>query len=80
MFGSTASSSPKDATSLTIQPTIVVYDSDHSAAEDRYLILGRSRRGRVLTVVYAERKQKIRIITVRPATKREARQYRADLR
>jgi len=51
------------------------YDPDHSDNEDRYILLALSRRGRVLLVVYTERKDRIRIISARKATKKEEEFY-----
>lgn len=50
-------------------------DPDHSDAEDRYLLLGLSNRGRLLVVAHTERGDRIRLITARLASKREKRQY-----
>ena len=52
-------------------------DPDHSADEDRFLILGMSRRLRLLIVYHCYRKNEdlIRIISARRATKLESAQY-----
>jgi hypothetical protein len=55
-------------------------DPDHSHAEDRFLLLGLSCHLRILLVVHCERESHdgellIRIISSRPATQREERQY-----
>ena len=52
-------------------------DPDHSESEDRYLMLGRSYRVRVLVVSYTlrENDKEIRIISARKATKKELRAY-----
>ncbi len=54
-------------------------DPDHSAAEDRFILLGLSATFRVLVVVhtYRERDATIRIISARKATKPERQQYDA---
>ena len=51
------------------------YDPAHSDNEERYLIIGRSKVGRLLLVSYAERSGKTRIISARSATLREQRDY-----
>ena len=51
------------------------YDLDHSEAEERYLIVGESNRGRLLIVSYTERRTSIRIITAREVTKSEREAY-----
>ena len=51
------------------------YDVDHSAEEERYLIVGRSNRERLLIVSYPEREDSIRIISAREVTKSEREAY-----
>jgi uncharacterized DUF497 family protein len=46
-------------------------DPLHSRAEDRFVHLGESQRRRLLVVVFAERGNKIRIISARVANRRE---------
>ena len=53
-------------------------DSDHSQTEERYLVLGLSRRGRLLVVSYAERGSYTRIISARLASRAERRRYEED--
>ncbi len=55
--------------------SINLFDPDHSAEEDRWLLLGRSEKGRILVVSYTERPPRTRIISARPATRRERSQY-----
>ena len=64
-----ASTSFGDPQSLTIA------DPDHSEGEDRYVLLGLSFSGRLLAIVHTERGVNIRIISARPATRREAEAY-----
>ncbi|MDE2997644.1 MAG: BrnT family toxin [Gemmatimonadota bacterium] len=59
---------------------ITIYDPDHSIAEDRYIDLGLSSNGRCLVVSYADRGEKIRIISGRVATRRERRKYDGEER
>ena len=54
---------------------IIRSDLDHSLGEHRFIIVGRSRKGRVLLTVFAERGKEIRIISSRRATRREVRDY-----
>lgn len=58
-----------DSVSLTIP------DPTHSQAESRFVILGRSHQGRILVVVHTERGDNIRIISARPASRRERKNY-----
>lgn len=50
-------------------------DPDHSEDEQRHLVLGTSRRGRLLLVAYAERPPRTRIISARRASRPEQRSY-----
>jgi uncharacterized DUF497 family protein len=50
-------------------------DPDHSEGEQRYLLLGLSDIQRLLVVAYAERPPRTRIISARPATRRERSEY-----
>ena len=50
-------------------------DPDHSADEERYLLLGLSSRRRLLVVAFAERPPRTRLISVRRATRQERRKY-----
>jgi uncharacterized protein len=50
-------------------------DPDHSVGEDRWLMFGISKIGRLLVVVYTHRGRKYRIISARLATKRERKIY-----
>lgn len=50
-------------------------DPKHSLSEQRFALLGRSLRGRLLVVCYTERPPRTRLISARPASRRERRQY-----
>jgi uncharacterized DUF497 family protein len=54
---------------------VVFADPDHSVDEKRYLIMGLSREGHLLVVSYTERVRRIRLISARPATRRERKAY-----
>jgi uncharacterized DUF497 family protein len=51
------------------------YDPDHSDIEHRYLIVGQSRRGRLLIVSYTEREDTLRLISARETTRKERKVY-----
>ena len=55
-------------------------DPDHSAHEKRLLTIGTSARGRLLYVAFADRKQRIRIISARVPTKQEKKLYEKENR
>ncbi|MFN0012397.1 MAG: BrnT family toxin [Phycisphaerales bacterium] len=66
-----------EAAGAALDPhAIIEFDSAHSREEDRFRIIGLSRRLRVLFVVTAEGVgPKVRIITARRATRKEATRY-----
>ncbi len=55
--------------------SVTIHDPDHSVAEQRYIDIGNSSKGRVLVVVYTERGANIRIVTCRKATPSERKLY-----
>ena len=55
--------------------SVTVTDPDHSAEEDRFIIVGQSYRRRLLIVSFAERGDRIRIISARELTPAERRAY-----
>ncbi len=59
----------------------LLYDSEHSLDEERYIILGMSSSLRLLVVIhtYQENVELIRLISARKATKKERQQYRSFL-
>ena len=59
--------------------SITVPDPDHSDDDTRFLLVGQSLRHRILVVIHAERSESdIRLISARPASRRERRIYEAD--
>jgi hypothetical protein len=52
-----------------------IADPDHSADEERFVLLGFSSAGRLLAVAHTERADRIRLISARLASKREKRDY-----
>lgn len=55
--------------------SITMPDPDHSEREERYVIIGRSSRDRILVVSHTERGENVRIISARRAHTRERREY-----
>lgn len=55
----------------------VGHDPDHSSDEDRFILIGHSRKNNLLFVVhvYEETEESIRIISARKATKKEKRDF-----
>ena len=54
---------------------LAFYDPDHIENEHREILVGNSTQGRLLVVIYTIRSEHIRIISARPATKREVKDY-----
>jgi hypothetical protein len=69
------------AATIFLDPrAITIYDSDHSSTEDRWITMGISRSGTILTMVHTfnetdESTINIRIISARKSTKNEVKQY-----
>lgn len=55
--------------------SVTVDDPRHSIGEHRFVLFGRSGRGRLLAVMHTERGQVIRIISARLMTSPERREY-----
>jgi uncharacterized protein len=64
------------ATVWTDPLALIAPDPEHSTIEEeREWIIGESYKGRLLVVVYNQRGETVRIISARPVTKRERKQY-----
>ena len=55
-----------------------VPDPDHSLAEDQYITVGMSSRGRLVMVAHTERGERIRIISARELTRAERKAYEEE--
>ncbi len=55
--------------------SIVIGDPLHSVDEERFVLLGQSCRNRLLVVVHTERGNRIRLISARPANRKERKYY-----
>ncbi|MGA2435428.1 MAG: BrnT family toxin [Bryobacteraceae bacterium] len=55
--------------------SITISDPDHAVGEDRFVIIGMSKKRNLLIVVHTIRGERIRLISARPATKHERRNY-----
>ena len=53
----------------------VIDDPRHSAAEERFVLIGASRNSRLLAVMFTYRAERIRIISARPVTRAERKAY-----
>jgi uncharacterized DUF497 family protein len=65
-----------EAATVFLDPMAVTYqDPDHSEGEHRYVTAGESSRRRVILVAHLDRGDRIRIISARRATRKEAHEY-----
>ncbi len=68
-----------EAESCFYDPHHHIYeDLAHSAKEKRYILYGKGLENRILMVGFTLRKGKVRIITARPASRRERRIYEGE--
>jgi uncharacterized DUF497 family protein len=65
----------REAATVLQDPLSLTVADPLSDKEARFVIVGRSTVGRLLVVVHAVRGDSIRIISARPATRRERRDY-----
>jgi uncharacterized DUF497 family protein len=63
------------ATAFEDPLSITVADPDHSASEERFILVGRSKYQHLVVVAHVERRDAIRIISARPASRREREIY-----
>ncbi|NJL27899.1 MAG: BrnT family toxin [Thermoanaerobaculia bacterium] len=66
----------EEAAGSLLDPVALVREDETSEGEARFVLVGMSRDGRLLTVCYAlPDEETIRLISARKATRKEARQY-----
>jgi uncharacterized DUF497 family protein len=66
----------EEAATVFDDPIFITFIHDeHSIDEERYITIGLSSRGRLLMLAHADRKDHIRIISARRATKKEEQFY-----
>lgn len=65
-----------EAVTVFYDPLSATFDEpDHSMDERRFVTVGHSSRGRLLVVSHTERRSAVRIISARPATRRERKRH-----
>lgn len=65
-----------EAATVFYDPLVMTFaDPDHSADEDRFIVIGISAAGRLLMVAHTDRGARIRIISARALKPRERRLY-----
>jgi hypothetical protein len=66
----------EEAATIFNDPKIAtISDPDHSEDEERYVSIGKSFIKRLLTVIHTYRKERIRLISARKASKAEKKKY-----
>lgn len=70
---------PETTTAFADPNSLTVTDPDHSATEERLILLGLSTRSRLLIVAHTERGDVIRLISARKATRKERITYEEEL-
>jgi hypothetical protein len=66
----------EEAATIFDDPEFITFlDEEHSGDEERYITIGFSNKNRILLVAHTERKDTIRIISARKATKNEEKFY-----
>jgi uncharacterized DUF497 family protein len=69
---------PEAATAFADPLSLTIPDPDHSVGEERFVLIGQSERRRLVVVAHVERGDLIRIISDRPATRRERTTYEEE--
>ena len=69
---------PEAATAFADPLSLTIPDPDHSVGEERFVLIGQSERRRLVVVAHVERGELIRIISARPATRRERKTYEEE--
>lgn len=65
-----------EAATVFGDPTFITFvDEEHSIDEERYITIGLSKSGRLLMVAHTDHHEEIRIVSARPATRREEQFY-----
>lgn len=65
-----------EAVGSLLDPSALVREDEDAEGEARFVLVGMSREGRLLTVCYTLREEEtIRLISARKATRKEERQY-----
>ena len=63
------------STAFADELSITINDPLHSEEEDRLILIGQSKQSKTLVVIHVERKEAVRIISARKATKHEQKFY-----
>jgi uncharacterized protein len=70
----------EESSSVFADPLAVIFDDEiHSAEEHREIIVGHSSQNRLLLVCFVERQGLVRLISARPATVKERKDYEENI-
>ena len=65
----------ESATVFADQLSVTIPDPEHSEKEERFVTIGKTYSGKLVVVVHTDRGDNIRVISARPASRRERRSY-----
>ncbi|RKZ53877.1 MAG: BrnT family toxin [Candidatus Parabeggiatoa sp. nov. 3] len=65
----------EESSTALLDPLALVREDPDAEGENRWVLIGMSNQARLLTVVYTLRNERIRLISARKATKKEAKIY-----
>jgi len=65
----------EESLTALLDPLALVREDPDAEGENRWVLIGMSNQARLLTVVYTLRNERIRLISARKATKKEANNY-----
>lgn len=58
--------------------SLTIHDPDHSDREDRFALLGMTAQGRLVVVIHVARRDRLRLVSARRATRQEWLAYSGD--
>lgn len=68
-----------DAEAVLFDPNALSFEDTTAQGEQRFVVIGMDHLWRLLVVVYTDRGNRVRLISARPATRSERRQYESGI-
>lgn len=68
-----------DAEAVLFDPNALSFEDTTAQGEQRFVVIGMDHLWRLLVVVYTDRGNRIRLISARPATRSERKQYESGI-
>ncbi len=68
-----------DAEAVLYDPNALSFEDTTAQGEQRFVVIGMDHLWRLLVVVYTDRGNRIRLISARPATRSERKQYESGI-